>query len=82
VSLDASESSDPDDDDLSYRWWIYGEPGTYEAMSSTTYSTSAKFSLRIPSDAAGKTMHLILEIRDDGLPTLTSYRRIIIEVEE
>jgi hypothetical protein len=35
-----------------------------------------------PSDAAGKTIHVILEIKDDGLPPLTSYRRIVIEMEE
>jgi hypothetical protein len=82
VSLDASESSDPDGDDLTYRWWIYGEAGTYESTSSTTYNTSAKSSLLAPSDATGKTIHVILEIKDDGLPPLTSYRRIVIEVEE
>ena len=82
VDLDASESSDPDGDGLSYRWWLYGEAGTYESIASTTYSTSANASLRVPPDAAGRTIHVILEIRDDGLPPLTGYRRVIIEVEE
>jgi hypothetical protein len=80
VRLDASESSDPDGDSITCKWWIYGEAGTYQPMDSTTYSTSAKSSLQIPSDASGKNIHVILEIRDDGLPPLMGYRRVIIEV--
>jgi hypothetical protein len=52
----------------------------HQPMDSTTYSTSAKSSLQIPSDASGKNIHVILEIRDDGLPSLMGYRRVIIEV--
>ena len=34
-------------------------------------------SIDIPEDSAGKTFHVICEVRDDGVPNLTSYRRII-----
>jgi len=80
VSLDASGSSDPDGDGLSFKWWVYMEAGTYESTVSITDNTSIQASLQIPSDAAGKTIHVILEVKDDGSPPLTSYRRVIIEV--
>jgi hypothetical protein len=32
----------------------------------------------MPADAAGKTIHVILEATDDGDPPLTRYRRIIV----
>ncbi|HIT81772.1 MAG TPA: hypothetical protein IAD09_05995 [Candidatus Caccoplasma merdavium] len=32
-------------------------------------------------NAAGKTIHLILELTHDGTPALTAYRRVVIEVE-
>jgi hypothetical protein len=41
-------------------------------------SLTAKF--EIPKDAVGKTIHVILEIQDDGEPFLHAYRRMIIKV--
>ena len=35
--------------------------------------------LRWPADAAGKSVHILLEVKDDGMPALTTYRRVIIE---
>ena len=37
---------------------------------------SNQASIEIPEDSAGKTFHVICEVRDDGVPNLTSYRRI------
>jgi hypothetical protein len=35
----------------------------------------------VPSDAQpGQTIHLILEVTDDGAPALTSYQRVIATV--
>jgi hypothetical protein len=37
--------------------------------------------LSIPTDAAGKTLHLILEATDDGEPRLTTAARVMLPVE-
>jgi hypothetical protein len=42
-------------------------------------AAAPKTSVQIPKDASGKTIHVILTLRDDGNPQLTSYRRIVIK---
>ncbi|MFC2126730.1 DUF1593 domain-containing protein [Bacteroidota bacterium] len=77
-SIESSDSSDPDGDELSYHWWIYPEAGTYDNEVVIKKDTSPKTSIQIPKDAAGKTIHVILTLRDNGSPQLTSYRRIVV----
>jgi hypothetical protein len=36
----------------------------------------------VPSDALDKEIHVILEVKDNGSPNLTSYRRVIIYVKK
>ena len=36
--------------------------------------------MRWPTDAAGTTIHVILQVSDHGQPALTRYRRMVIEV--
>ncbi|MFC5626119.1 DUF1593 domain-containing protein [Algoriphagus winogradskyi] len=81
VILDASKSYDLEEDELSYKWWIIPEAGTYrgEVVIPNNDSDSIKFTL--PPDSSGKTIHVICEVTDNGSPNLTSYRRIIIEVK-
>jgi hypothetical protein len=37
--------------------------------------------LRLPADAAGKTIHVVLEVTDAGTPPLTRYRRLVVTGE-
>jgi CubicO group peptidase (beta-lactamase class C family) len=80
VSFDAGLSQDPDGDKLAYEWFVYREAGTYGGEASLTNATSPCALLPIPSDAAGKTLHVVLTIRDNGTPPLAAYRRIIVQV--
>jgi hypothetical protein len=82
VKLSAAGSSDPDGDRLAYRWFVYPEAGTYGKAVPVVGSESEAASLSVPADAAGKTIHVILELTDRGRPTLTRYRRAVVTVGE
>ncbi|MBR5211094.1 MAG: DUF1593 domain-containing protein [Bacteroidales bacterium] len=82
VVLDASSSYDPDDDSLSFRWWIMPESGTWDGPVDIKVGNSATAELMVPADASGHTVHVICEVRDAGQPALTSYRRVIINVSK
>ena len=69
---------DPDKDKLTFHWWILPEAGTYTSTVSIREADKANAILRIPQDAAGKELHIICEVTDNGTPALTSYRRVII----
>jgi hypothetical protein len=77
VTLNASKSTDPDGDKLSFKWWILPEAGTYRSKIAIANADTNTATLIIPSDAAGKSFDVICEVTDDGTPSLTSYRRII-----
>lgn len=79
VMLDASKSYDPENDELSFKWWIIPEAGSYEGKISIPNSDSKIVKFDLPKDFSGKTLHVICEVTDNGSPNLTSYRRIIIE---
>lgn len=79
VALDASRSRDPDGNRLSFRWWVYREAGSYAGQVAVEGADATRAGLVIPEDAAGKTVHVVLEISDDGSPPLTSYRRVVLE---
>ena len=82
LEFDASESSDPDGDKLNFNWWIYEEAGTYPGKIAIMNGSQPKISLQIPGDAAGKEIHLILELLDNNdIAQLYDHRRIVISVE-
>lgn len=78
LALDASNSSDPDGDKLSFGWYVYPEAGTYQGAVTIKDDRLPKAVLHMPADALGKTIHVILEVADSGRPSLTRYRRLVI----
>ncbi|TWT81541.1 Endo-1,4-beta-xylanase A precursor [Planctomycetes bacterium CA13] len=79
VKLDASTSQDPDDDKMTFKWWVLTAAGTYTQEIKITGSDSKVAAIEVPPGSAGKTFHVICEVTDDGTHNLTSYRRIIFE---
>lgn len=83
ITLDASASSDPDGDELTYSWWIYQEAGSYSGNILIEKPKNELSQMTIPSGAGGKVIHLILEVKDKNpIASLFDYRRIVIEVDE
>ncbi len=83
IELDTTGSSDPDGDTLSYQWWIYPEAGKkpYKKSIKIENNTQLKASFKIPQDAAGKELHVILEVHDNSqIVPLVDYRRMVIIV--
>ncbi len=79
VNLTAGGSVDPDGDKLSFQWWRYAEADSYDGNITIHNATSQDAHFLVPA-APGKNIHIILEITDNGIPVLTSYRRMIITI--
>ncbi|WP_209402763.1 nucleoside hydrolase-like domain-containing protein [Pseudozobellia sp. WGM2] len=89
VELSAEGSTDPDGDQLSYEWFHYDEPGTFTISNGRTGnplkiddSDQVKASFTIPENAGrAGTLHIVLAVTDNGVPALTRYKRVVINVE-
>ncbi|MEJ1242280.1 nucleoside hydrolase-like domain-containing protein [Chryseolinea sp. T2] len=74
-------AKDPDGNSVSYKWWQYQEAGSYNGNVRINTADKADASFRVPGDAkAGDTIHIILEVTDNGVPALTRYQRVIAKV--
>ena len=81
VKLNASGSSDPDKDKVSYRWFYYKEASTYTADISIKSPSSVIQEITLPKDIGDKNIHLVLEVKDNGSPALVAYRRVILSAK-
>jgi hypothetical protein len=78
IRLDASGSSDPDNDAIGFQWWQQPEIGT--AKLTIGDAEHAVTTVNVPADAKGQTLHLVCEVYDQGAFNLRSYQRIIIVI--
>jgi hypothetical protein len=80
LALSAAGTSDPDGDRLDFRWYIYPEAGNHGGASAIGLAgaDATEVMLHVPADAANKTIHVVLEVTDHGIPPLTRYRRLVV----
>jgi hypothetical protein len=78
VMLSANGTYDPDQDQLSYNWFVYREAGNFSGSLALGNSTKEEIQFSMPKLATGQELHIILEVKDKGTPSLFSYRRIVL----
>ena len=79
--LNASNSYDPDGDNLSFLWFHYPEAGSYKKTIKTASAENAKGIYVIaPEVERTETAHFILKVTDKGTPQLSRYKRVIITI--
>lgn len=75
-------ATDPDNNAVSYKWWQYEDVDTYEGKIVIQEPDKQNAFFIIPQVAkAGQTIHVILEVKDSGTPSLTRYQRLIVTVK-
>lgn len=80
-NLDASPTTDPDGNELTFKWWQYHEADSASAkVTITNPDAKTGASFMVPSEP-GKHVHVILEVTDKGTPPLTRYQRIIFKIK-
>jgi hypothetical protein len=86
VELSAEGSRDPDGDEITFHWMVYPEAGTLNQAVKLSSKRGASTSLKVPqprgTGGEPATIHVILTVEDAGEPSLVSYRRAIITVEQ
>jgi len=81
VELSASGSSDPDADEIFYHWFHYPEAGDRPYRGKITINNASRphASFVMPKLGADEEIHIILEVKDSGRPSLYSYCRIVVK---
>ena len=80
-ALDASGTTDPDEDNLSYLWFNYPEAGSYSKMIKINSAENARGVWVIAPEVDKKeTAHFILKVTDKGKPPLSRYKRVIVSI--
>ena len=81
VKLSADGSYDPDGDRFSCRWFVYKEAGSYDSSVDINNDTTQQAYFIAPKVKTPCAVHIILELKDEGRPSLYSYRRIIVNIK-
>lgn len=103
IDLDASESYDPDGDELTFKWLHYkdvtasqwnvdAEVVTVEFVDLDPAKPGRRVRAQLPppekcavdmftgkAQSRGQVMHFVLEVSDSGTPSMTTYKRVVVQ---
>ncbi|HEX5169778.1 MAG TPA: nucleoside hydrolase-like domain-containing protein [Cyclobacteriaceae bacterium] len=80
-TLSAVGTTDPDGDNVSFLWFHYPEPGSYDKMIKINSAENIHGAFIVAPEVEKKeTAHFILKVTDKGEPQLSRYKRIIVSI--
>lgn len=80
VRLSAKGTDDPDGERVHARWSVYREAGTFPGDVRLSADEGLSTSFVAPRATEPQTVHVILEVRDNGTPGLVAFRRAIVQI--
>ncbi|MBI4663614.1 MAG: DUF1593 domain-containing protein [Verrucomicrobia bacterium] len=81
VPLSARGSRDPDGHLLAYEWFVYREAGSYRGTVILWNPDTNRASFVAPGVSSPETVHVLLRVTDNGVPSLSRYQRVIVTVD-
>jgi hypothetical protein len=81
IMLDASESFDPDNNELSFEWLIYPENPEID-KNSILRSDGEKAIIQINNTKLIESLPVLLRVTDNANPKLVNYKRILITIKK
>ena len=81
VTLNASGTTDPDGNELTFEWSIYPHDPEIATRVMIQGGKTAMPRVEVGPIPAGKTIPILLTVRDSGTPNLTRYGRVFLSVE-
>ena len=81
VTLDASATTDPDGNQLSFKWWQYYDADAAPAKVTISNSTAKSGASFVVPNERGKLIQVILEVMDNGSLARTHYQRVFVNIQ-
>jgi hypothetical protein len=82
ITLDASGTTDPDANDLTFQWSIYPPDPEIERLVSFHDGETATPRVEVGAVPVGKTIPILLTVKDDGTPSVTRYGRVLLRAAQ
>lgn len=79
--LDASPSTDPDGDSLSFLWFHYPEAGSWKAPIAPGGAENVyRVAFKAPAVTKSETAQFVVAVTDKGSPPVTRYQRVMVTI--